>query len=114
MKLNPNPQLGYNADVTELKTQLKTLLNQIVAQLNSLTAGEIDAIYTADTAAPTTGAHKTGDFIRNTAPTGTSPTIGWICTASGTPGTWVAVIVGSGGGLTIGLATQLNCLPLFL
>ncbi len=50
------------------------------------------------TAAPTSGAWTVGDFFWNTNPTGASPTIGWVNTVAGTPGTWVAVTVGSGGG----------------
>jgi hypothetical protein len=38
-------------------------------------------------AAPTTGTWAVGDITYNTAPTA-GGTIGWVCTASGTPGTW--------------------------
>ena len=38
-------------------------------------------------AAPTTGAHVRGEIVLNSAPSA-SGTIGWVCTASGTPGTW--------------------------
>ena len=41
--------------------------------------------------APATGYHQQGYFRRNTKPTGATPVIGWVCTAAGTPGTWVAV-----------------------
>lgn len=40
------------------------------------------------TAAPTTGPHNKGDIIYNTNPT-SSTNAAWICTTSGTPGTWV-------------------------
>lgn len=90
-KLNPNPQLPQRDDIGPIKLQVQQLLAQLAAQLNGLSEGQIDAAYTAATAAPTTQPHKQGDFVRNSAPTGTYPTIGWICTASGTPGTWVAI-----------------------
>jgi hypothetical protein len=47
------------------------------------------------TAAPTTGDWAQGDVIRNSTPTelGSASSkyviAGWICTASGTPGTWL-------------------------
>jgi len=57
---------------------------------------------TAGTVAPTTGTWAQGDKCRNTAPSesGTAGsktvTIGWICTASGTPGTWLDMRVTTG------------------
>lgn len=91
-RLNPNPQLGQGTDLTQIKTQITKLLTDAHAQVNALSEGSIDAAYTAGTAAPTTLAHKQGDFIRNSAPTGSYPILGWLCTASGTPGTWVAIL----------------------
>lgn len=47
------------------------------------------------TAAPTTGQHWQGDRARNIAPAEAGSTnskyviVGWICTVSGTPGTWL-------------------------
>lgn len=43
--------------------------------------------HTFGTASPTSGAWSTGDIVFNTAPA-PSGTIGWVCTASGAPGTW--------------------------
>lgn len=40
-------------------------------------------------AAPTTGTWSTGDWCRNIAPSVGSPK-SWVCTAGGTPGTWVS------------------------
>lgn len=40
---------------------------------------------------PSSGDHQRGEFVWNNIPTGTAPTIGWVCTVSGTPGTWVAL-----------------------
>jgi hypothetical protein len=42
------------------------------------------------TAAPTTQYHFAGERVTNAAPAVGSPQ-GWVCTASGTPGTWVAM-----------------------
>jgi hypothetical protein len=39
-------------------------------------------------AAPTTGTWRVGDIVYNTAPA-SAGYIGWVCTAAGTPGTWV-------------------------
>ena len=41
--------------------------------------------------APTTGIHNKGEFVWNLSPSGETPTVGWICTVGGTPGTWVAL-----------------------
>jgi len=38
-------------------------------------------------AAPTTGAHKVGEIVLNSAPA-SAGYIGWVCTVAGTPGTW--------------------------
>lgn len=43
--------------------------------------------------APSAGYHQQGEFIWNNIPTGATPTIGWVCTATGTPGTWVPLVV---------------------
>lgn len=44
-------------------------------------------VRTTGTAAPTTGSWVGGDMVYTTAPTA-GGFVGWICTASGTPGTW--------------------------
>lgn len=73
----------------------KQILTSIIEQLNGLSDGLVSASTTANTAAPTTGAHQEGDFIRNSAPTVAGAAgsqyvvIGWICVAAGTPGTWM-------------------------
>ena len=40
------------------------------------------------TVAPTTGTYEVGDIVWNSAPS-TGEFIGWVCTVSGTPGTWL-------------------------
>lgn len=42
--------------------------------------------------APTGGTYAQGDIVWNMLPSGATPTVGWICTVGGTPGTWVAIV----------------------
>lgn len=78
-----------------LISSLTEWARNVVNNHNSLARGEITAVYSS-TAAPTTGTHNIGDFVRNSAPSvaggGGSQyvVLGWVCTVSGTPGTWVA------------------------
>lgn len=89
------PFVGTPNYQTELNRQLYILLRDIASQLNSLSNSEISAKNNADTSAPTTGTYYQGDFVPNSQPSeaGTAGNkyviIGWICTASGTPGTWL-------------------------
>lgn len=96
-KVNTNPQLGFDESVTFLKQTLANILRDHANSINGLVEGSIDG-NDGRLVAPTSGTWKQGDFKKNSAPAGASPVIGWICTASGTPGTWVAVTVGGGGG----------------
>lgn len=95
MKINVN---RLSADVETLR-----VLREIAAQLNALSEGSIGAHYAALTAAPTTGTWNRGDKVRNSAPSelgsgGSKYVIdGWICTASGSPGTWVQMRSLTGG-----------------
>lgn len=83
-------------------TQLTTIYRGIVQQLNLLTEGNIVAVTNAATAAPTTGTHQQGDKILHSAPVEAGAggskyvTIGFICTAAGTPGTWLPMRVLTG------------------
>jgi len=64
------------------------------ALVNSAKFGSFElnnTTHATGTAAPTTGTWKQGDFVWNTAPTGSTPIIGWSCTVAGSPGTWVAI-----------------------
>lgn len=54
-------------------------------QLSSYNIGPIKVSYGA--AIPTIGTWQRGDIVYNTAPA-SAGYIGWVCTASGTPGTW--------------------------
>lgn len=59
-------------------------------------AAAINAQRNDGTAAPTSGTWARGDFVWNSTPSeaGTAGSkyvvLGWICTAGGTPGTWLA------------------------
>lgn len=76
--------------------RIAELFRDIQEQINALSEGYLVASYTAKTAAPTTGSWAKGDFVKNSNPSETGSggskyvVIGWICTAAGTPGTWLA------------------------
>lgn len=89
MKLNTQPRIQTN------DPRLYELLRDAATQVNGLSEGRITATYNAYTAAPATGVWAQGDFLRNSAPSelGSSSSkyviLGWICTVSGEPGTWL-------------------------
>lgn len=89
MKLNTQPRIQTN------DPRLYELLRDAAIQVNGLSEGRITATYNAYTAAPTTGVWAQGDFLRNSAPSelGSSSSkyvvLGWVCTVSGEPGTWL-------------------------
>lgn len=95
MKLPDNPYLSATAGLPALVRQIDNLWRQLAQQVNQLSEGQVVAAYNAATAAPTTGTYARGDFIRNSEPAelGTAGSryviTGWVCTVSGTPGTWV-------------------------
>lgn len=92
MKLNQEPRLP--PDIGQLTRRLTDIIREICSQVNGLTDGRISA-HTTATAAPTTGTYAQGDKLWNSAPSelGTAGSkyvvIGWVCTVSGTPGTWL-------------------------
>jgi hypothetical protein len=88
MKLNTTPRMVNDPDVfRELREHSQ--------QVNALSEGRMQATYNASTAAPTTGTYAIGDYIKNSAPAeaGTASSkyviLGWVCSVSGTPGTWL-------------------------
>lgn len=90
------PENAYlRPDLGSLVRQLTGYLRDLAQQVNQLSEGQMVARYNAATAAPTTGNWAQGDFIANAEPAelgavGSMYVIrGWICTASGEPGTWV-------------------------
>lgn len=90
MKLNITPRI--NADAS-LVRELRDHANLV----NLISDGRLQGTNNATTAAPTTGTHSRGDFVRNTAPADSGATgnkysiYGWLCVLGGTPGTWVQV-----------------------
>lgn len=90
--LLPNPGADY---ASRLNAILYREIEDISKQLNGLTEGRVFADHSAMTAAPTTGLFYKGDTIRNSAPSelgaaGSKYVItGWVCTASGEPGTFL-------------------------
>lgn len=95
MRLQTDPYLRADQGIGPLTRQLDSLYRQTATQVNLLAEGCIQAVTNAATAAPTAGEHFQGDRITNSAPSELgSPgskyvVLGWICVASGTPGTWV-------------------------
>jgi hypothetical protein len=97
MRLSVDPRLPAQTDrdLEHMRRQLTDQLRQHAVQVNLLTEGSLSAVHNAMTAPPTAGTWAKGDFIRNSAPselgTGGSKYVvaGWICTVSGTPGTWL-------------------------
>lgn len=89
MKLRTTPTVATNDPV------LQRELREHATQVNLLSEGRIGASYNALTSVPTSGSNMQGDFVRNSTPTelGTAGSkyviYGWLCVASGTPGTWV-------------------------
>jgi len=88
-KLNKTPRKPVDAE-TDL------WYRQIAQQVNSLSEGLVSASYNALTSVPTSGTWTQGDFVKNKTPSeaGSASSkyvvTGWLCVASGTPGTWVA------------------------
>lgn len=90
MKLNITPRVNVDAETARW-------YREMARQVNSLSEGEIAARYNAYSAAPTSGAHRQGDTVTNSAPSelgsaGSKYVVtGWCCVASGTPGTWLSL-----------------------
>jgi hypothetical protein len=95
MKANTTPRIGGDPALARELREHAVLINLMA---NGLLAGTNNAT----TAAPTTETHAQGDFVRNSAPTEAGSegsmyvVLGWICTVSGTPGTWVEARVLTG------------------
>lgn len=102
MKLPLDPRLPQNDDIALLRRRLYDVFRETAAQVNALSEGQAQATYNATTAAPTVGNYRQGDVVKNSAPTeqGTAGSkyvvLGWICTVSGSPGTFVPMRVLTG------------------
>ena len=95
MRIDIDPRLPTDDDQQRLKTRLYTVFRSIAMQLNILSEGRLAARYNATTSAPSSGAWAQGDVVWNSNPTeagsaGSKYVVThWICTVSGSPGTWV-------------------------
>lgn len=98
MKLNEQPLLPQAPGTDfekRISVRLFELLRAIAIKVNGMASGQVSALDGGGTAAPTSGTWTQGDRWRNSTPAelGTAGSkyvlTGWICTASGTPGTWV-------------------------
>jgi hypothetical protein len=78
------------------KGRIQDIVREVENAVNSMAEGRIVSRYNASTAAPSGGTYAKGDFIPNSDPSelgsGGSKyvVIGFICTVSGTPGTWLS------------------------
>lgn len=92
MRLQDNPYLP--GDLPGLVRQLDRLYRQIATQVNQMSEGGISAATNAASGPPASGPWVQGDFVRNVAPVEAGAAgsryvlIGWVCVASGEPGTW--------------------------
>ena len=95
MRLEENPLLPANGDMTQWSFTLSRLFRNIAQKVNDIGDGRLAQIDNALTAAPTTGTWAKGDFVRNSNPSeqGSAASkyviYGWICSVGGTPGTWL-------------------------
>jgi hypothetical protein len=88
MKLNVTPRANVDAETGRW-------YRDVAQQVNAVSEGRLSGSYTASASVPITGTWAVGDKVRNSAPAeagtaGNKYVIeGWICTAAGTPGTWL-------------------------
>lgn len=96
MRLEENPLLPIQPDsvhAQNLNFTLARLFRNIAAKVNQIGDGRIAGSDLVASSIPTTGTYRQGDFIKNSAPVeaGTAGSkfvlTGWICVASGSPGT---------------------------
>jgi hypothetical protein len=88
MKANTQPRI--NSDPV-----LQRELSEHAQLINLMTDGRLTGTNNATTAAPTTGTHARGDYVRHSTPSEAGGAgskyviLGWVCTVGGTPGTWL-------------------------
>jgi hypothetical protein len=93
MRVEEQPNLPLPASGAFLPT-LIGYLGRVARQLNGISEGRLAAVTNSGTAAPTGGTNYQGDKVWNSAPTELGGAgsryciVGWICVASGSPGTW--------------------------
>lgn len=92
MRLNETPLIGRTPEA--LVQSLHKLFRDVTVKVNQIAGGRAAGFDGAATAAPTTGTWAQGDFIRHSAPVEAGAagsmyvTLGFVCVAGGTPGTW--------------------------
>lgn len=102
MRIDQDPRLPTEFNRSML-ARLYDLFRQVAQQVNALAEGQIVAAHNAASGPPTTGTHYQGDVVRNREPAelgaaGSKYVLtGWVCVASGTPGTWREMRAATGG-----------------
>ena len=90
----PLPTGPLDSYESRLNAQLSREIGDIKDRNEMTRMGRLSA-YNSATAAPTGNTWAVGDIVRNSAPAEAGGVgskyviIGWICTVSGTPGTWL-------------------------
>jgi hypothetical protein len=69
------------------RSKFVEILEATFRQVDDLAEGKRSAFHGAASAPPTTGDYVRGDWLKNSLPS-PSNYFGWICTESGSPGTW--------------------------
>ena len=88
-----NYRLGGEAD--SIARSLLQVLPVFAKQVNAVSEGRIAGHHNAVTTTPASGLYQRGDYLRNSQPqvlgtAGSQYVVkGWVCVASGEPGTWV-------------------------
>ena len=101
MRLEENPLLPAGIEPA-LAQVLARVLRSIAQKVNQLADGRISAIDNAALAPPTTGQWLRGDVVRNALPVESGApgsrfvVFGWICVASGSPGTFLPLQIPTG------------------
>jgi len=96
------PRLASTDEMRQLHQALAPLLRATAIKANQLAAGRFVALDETAAAIPTVGTWQQGDEVRNSnrtelgAATFKYVLMGWVCVASGTPGTWVQMRVLTG------------------
>jgi hypothetical protein len=93
---------GSQDQAQRITTQLYTFLRNIATQLNALSEGAIASRHAARATVPITGSYRRGDQVADSmpaeagAPGSKYVRLGWVCVASGEPGTWLEMRVLTG------------------
>lgn len=91
MRVNNQPRVGINDPL------LQDELRAHATAINLMADGKLAATNYTATAAPTTGTHARGDFVRNSEPSEAGSAgsmyvvLGFLCVSGGSPGTFVQV-----------------------